>query len=372
MTRRILLDCRPLQGGSNARGIGTYVRGLLSGFAEMDVLENFEALLARADDPPEVSDYGIPVAARLPEMHRRLQPQLDPFLVAAMLRSRRPRLYHATEFGQPILSRTPVVITVHDLIPFAFPGYPWKSRERLRFALSLLKRADRIIAPSQSTKADCVRIAHCDPGRITVIPEAAASFFKPANQDLVERTLQRLGISRPYLLAPATFEPHKRPEVLVEVAARVRREHDVQIVVTGKQGIFGPRIEALFADAGLSGATKFLGFVPEQDLVALYTGCAAMVFSSAYEGFGLPPLEAMACGAPVVAFQNSSLPEVIGDAGKVVPDCDVTAMSAAVAELISSAEKRTALAKAGTARAKEFSWARAARETWQVYSELMG
>src|SRR5438128_644579 len=155
-----LIDGRSLQHGSALRGIGTYLRGLLSGFAQIGIADQIELVVARGQTiPSEVAEFGLRhPRGQLLQTKRRLQPLVDPLLMRLLLRRLRPRLYHGVEYAQPIRSRLPVVITVHDLIPFIFPkNYPWQRREHL-LALHLLRRADALIADSRQTRDDLIRI----------------------------------------------------------------------------------------------------------------------------------------------------------------------------------------------------------------------
>jgi len=353
--RPILIDGRPLQGDSASRGIGTYLRGLLGGMAEIGFAPQVGVLLSRgAAEPAALAGLELAVGARVPRLERRAQVLADPLLVASALRRHRPRLYHAIEQGQPQRSAVPVVVTVHDLIPFLLPGYSWRSRMLRRPAMRLLRRAGAVITPSRATAADCARIAGVDPGRIHVIPHGLEPWYRPPPAAAVETALTRLGVRRPYLLGVGTFEPRKGLPHLVGVTRRLRRDHDIDLVVTGRQGMFAPSVRAQLAPLGDHG--RNLGFVDTADLVALYAGAAAFVFPSAYEGFGLPLLEAMGCGAVAVGFANSSLPEVAGDAAVLVPDGDEDALRAALDRLISDPREVEDRRRRGWEQAAGFTW----------------
>ena len=369
----LLLDGRPLQSRSALRGIGTYTRGLLSGLADAGQAGGVELLLSRgAPEPPEARLYGLrSPEARIPTLHPTLQPAADPFLIARALRRIQPALYHGVEFDQPLVARMPVVVTVHDLIPFLFPRhYPWVRRARL-LVLRLLPRADRVIAVSQATARDVERLTGTASSRIAVIPEGVAPVFTPARDELVAAERRRLGITRPYLLAVGAFDPRKRIEVLADVVRRVRLRHDVELVIVGEQGNFLGPLRAALDAAGITALSRLAGHVPSQELVALYTGTSCLVFTSAYEGFGLPPLEAMACGSPAAVFANSSLVEVAGPAALVQQDGDGAAMAAAVCAILDDESGRAQRASAGREWAARFTWTRAAQMTLSVYEQAL-
>jgi len=369
--RPILIDARPLQGDSASRGIGTYLRGLLEGMTEIGFAPQLGALLGReAPTPQELTAAGVRVTAGVPRLERRAQVLADPLLVAGALRHHPARLYHAVEQGQPRRAAIPVVVTVHDLIPFLLPGYSWRSRLLRRPGMRLLRRADALIVPSQATAADCVRLAGVEAGRVHVVPHGLSSRYRPAAPEVVASTVARFGLRRPYLLGVGTFEPRKGLPHLVAVARLLRRGHDVDLVVAGQQGLFGPAVRTELAVLG--GHARELGFVATSDLVALYGGAAAFVFPSAYEGFGLPLLEAMGCGAVAVGFANSSLPEVAGDAAILVPDGDREALLAAVDRVLADPGEAMRRRRLGVEHAATFTWAASARATVAVYEAALG
>jgi alpha-1,3-rhamnosyl/mannosyltransferase len=328
-------------------------------------------LLSRgAPAPPDLAGPDLAVEARTPRLERRAQVLADPMLIGAALRRRPPRLYHAIEGGQPGRVAIPVVVTVHDLIPFLLPGYSWRSRLLRRPGLRLLRRADAIIVPSRATAADCRRIAGVDPAVIHVIPHGVEARYRPPDPAVVEATLARLGLRRPYLLGVGTFEPRKGLNHLVTATRRLRRDHDLELVVAGRQGMFAPAVLAQLAVLG--DHARELGFVATQDLIALYAGAAAFVFPSAYEGFGLPLLEAMGCGAVAVGFANSSLPEVGGDAAVLVPDGDDDALADALDRLLTDPGEVEERRRRGREHAARFTWSSAAGATVAVYEAALG
>jgi glycosyltransferase involved in cell wall biosynthesis len=369
---RFLLDGRPLQDGSAVRGIGTYLRGVLGGYASLHVSSDVGLLLERGSSLPDdlaAAGFATHPTGLLP-INRHLRPTLDPLQVRGALAAHRPALYHAVEYAQPVFPPVPVVVTVHDLIPFVMPRqYPWMRRERA-LAMRQFRRADAVIAVSQSTADDLQRIAGVDPQQITVIAEGVTP-ATPHSEAQLAALRARFKLPARFVLAVGTFDPRKQIGVTADVVRRLRRDHDIGLVIAGYQGNFAATVERSLLDAGIAEHSQALGHVAADDLAGLYQMTECLIFSSAYEGFGLPPLEAMAAGAPVAVFDNSSLPEVVGDAGIVVPDGDAAAMAAAVSRLLAIDEERERRVQAGRSRAGAFTWERAAAATLSVYETVL-
>jgi glycosyltransferase involved in cell wall biosynthesis len=358
--KSVLLDMRPLQGPSAVRGVGSYARGLLKGLIAEGFDSHLTLLLDVAFDEPDLP----PGAYRLAGSRRRYHGQLAGYEEAVALRSDleriKPDLYHAIDMRLPGRSPCVLAVTVHDLIPWAWGG-PRMLGERLRFwpGKRLLKRADAVIAVSQATADDAARIAGVDPSRIQVVTEAADEAFAP-RPGARERVGQRWGLEPGYLLFVGALDARKDPAALLR-AWRAAREvrPELHLVVAGDPGKQAPPSMP---------AASLLGRVSVAELADLYTAAGCLTFPSRYEGFGIPCLEAMACGCPVAAFRNSSLPEVVGDAGMLVQDGDADALGRAAASM-SAAPDRWRLA--GLERARTFSWRQTARQTIAAYETLL-
>ncbi|HEX4578416.1 MAG TPA: glycosyltransferase family 1 protein [Candidatus Dormibacteraeota bacterium] len=369
---RHVLDGRALQDRSSFRGIGTYVRGLLAGFRAAGVTADIGLLLERgAPIPPEVADAGVEVHPhRLRRVNRHLRPIVDPLQIGWALRVDPPELYHAVEYAQPLLPRIPVVLTVHDLIPFVMAEqYPWMRRERW-LAMHQFRHADAVIAVSRSTASDLQRIAGVNPGRITVIHEGVAPTHVLSEEQKAD-VRNRLRVPGRFVLAVGTFDPRKRIGMLTAVVRRLREHHDISLVIAGFQGAFAGAVDSSVRAAGLDAVTRILGHVSGEDLNALYQMSECLLFTSAYEGFGLPPLEAMSAGTAVAAFDNSSLPEVLDGAGLLIRDGDVQAMADAVSAVLGDAQTRARLVELGHKRASQLTWARSAEKTLSVYAHVL-
>jgi glycosyltransferase involved in cell wall biosynthesis len=283
-------------------------------------------------------------------------------------------LVHSPDFIPPPRHRSRRVITVHDLGFIRFPETLTVASRRFYGQLGwAVRSADRIIAVSSSTRNDLVELVGADPAKIDVVLEAADPGFRPVRDEAaLVATRRKLGARRPYLLFVGSFEPRKNLVRLLEAFALVRREVDLELVLLGRRGwLFEPIFQRL-AELELEPYVRIVDGVPNRELPRIYSGAVALAFASLYEGFGLPALEAMACGCPVVAADIASLPEVVGDAGLLVPPTDVAAIAEALLRLATDPALRADLAARGQVQAARFSWQRAATETLAVYQRALG
>ena len=359
VTSSVLLDMRTLQGPSAGRGVGSYARGLLKGLIAEGFDSRLTLLLDASLDEPSLPPGKYRLAGSRRRYHGQLAAYEEAVALGSDLERIRPDVYHAIDMRLPGRSPCPLVVTVHDLIPWAWGG-PRMRGERLRFWLGkrLLKRADVVLAVSEATAADAARYAGVDPQRVRVVPEAPDEVFTP-QVGAAERVRQRWGVEPGYLLFVGALDARKDPSSLLrawKAARQVRPE--LKLVVAGDPGAQAP---AEMPEA------RMLGRVAELELADLYTAAGCFLFPSRYEGFGLPCLEAMACGCPVVAFRNSSLREVVDDAGELVDDGDADALGRAAARLSAEPGRWRRL---GLERAKAFSWRKAARQTIAAYESL--
>ncbi|MCI0478328.1 MAG: glycosyltransferase family 4 protein [Anaerolineales bacterium] len=287
-----------------------------------------------------------------------------------------PRLdiFHATEHLLPPLKNARTVFTLHDLIFQFFPEYHLPlNRWFLRNAMPyFLRRADAIIAVSECTKRDAICFYNIPPEKITVIYEAADPVLRlESDPNRIAEVRARYANSQPFLFFVGVIEPRKNIGALVD-ALRVLRERGYphRLLIAGRKGWLYQDTFDHVKQAGMESQVDFLDHVPDADLPALFAACDAFVFPSLYEGFGLPPLEAMACGAPVVCSNTSSLPEVAGDAALGVNPREVGEIVNAVERIITDCALRDELRARGFAQAAKFSWGRAARETLAVYERV--
>lgn len=284
-------------------------------------------------------------------------------------------VYHSTEHLLMPLRGTPTVLTVHDLIYHIFPEHHKKLNYwYLNAAMPLfVRRASHVIAVSQSTKQDLIRCYNTPEEKITVVYEAAAPTFQPQPPEKIAAVRGRYKLPDRYLLAVGTIEPRKNYARLVEALARLRRsDPGLRLVIAGAEGWLTEGFYRALEESGQADAVVRPGWVADADLPALYAGALAAVQPSLYEGFGLPVLEAMAAGAPVACSHTSSLGEIAGEAALTFDPEDVEQITDALDRLLADPGLRDGLRQKGFKRAAEFSWERAARETWQIYERLAG
>jgi glycosyltransferase involved in cell wall biosynthesis len=353
-----------------AAGIARYTALLAEALDELDGPEQFVAVRGRRATSVH---FGRMAERRvLTPPHHRLERFALP--VELMLYQPWPDLLHSVDHVAPAWGPWKSVVTLHDLAFLLYPEtHTLASREYYAATGVSVRRADRVIAVSQRTASDAVRLLGVDPARIRVVHEAAAPAFGPRPLESLPPVAARLGIDldRPYVLFVGTIEPRKNLTLLLEAFAFVRESYEVQLVLAGPRGWLDEPIFAAHARSGLSDAARFVGSLDEEDLAVLYSHASAFALPSLYEGFGLPVLEAMACGAPVVCSNAGPLPEVAGDAAVLLAPDDARAWASTLRRVLTDASLSADLRARGFARAAAFSWQRTAIATREVYREAL-
>jgi glycosyltransferase involved in cell wall biosynthesis len=286
---------------------------------------------------------------------------------------------HVSEVSQFVPGKARLISTVHDLTPILYPElHTLDNRARFKKKMRYIQKyVDAIIAVSECTKRDLIRLSDIPEERIHVVYNAADCRYRPlVDREEINRVTAKYGLPGPgYILYVGTLEPRKNLVRLVEAyAVAVGRCEDSLplLVLAGGKGWFYEEVYRSVERMGVQQRVVFTGFVEDEDLPALINGALYFVWPSLYEGFGMPVLEAMACGVPVITSNASSLPEVVGDAAVLVDPTDIDGLAAALVALLEDQEQRGALRTAGLARAAMFSWERAARETLMVYESTVG
>jgi alpha-1,3-rhamnosyl/mannosyltransferase len=312
----------------------------------------------------------------------RVQVNASPFSAAQQIRIPRllhsldADLYHSAYLLMPYRPGVPTVLTVYDLIPMLLPAQS-SARATLLFRSAMrlaLRAAQRVIVISESTRADLLAHFLVSPGRITAIPLAADPAFRPQGEEAVTEVRRRYGLPLAYTLYVGSNKPHKNLTGLIDAWAQVTAAPATAaqtLVMAGAWERQSDRVRERVAGTSAEERIRWLGPVAEADLPALYSGAALFVFPSLYEGFGLPVLEAMACGAPVICSESSSLPEVAGNAAQRVDTRRPAALADAIQAVLTNPALQDEMRAKGLAQAARFSWGQAARRTLEVYRTLI-
>jgi len=334
-------------------GIGHYTHSLVAGIKKADIVNSY--YFYKGAQISNVPGRMLWEQVRLPMLAKR--DRLD--------------LLHSPGFSPPRLRHCKVVTTVHDLIGMLFP-HNLASVSRFYWSRWLpyaVKSSDRIIANSQNTKNDIVRLLKVNPGRIKVIYLGIDEHFRPSGDSEKERIKKKYNLPQRYILYVGTIEPRKNLGTLVLAFDKARRKaaHPHKLVIAGAKGWSYESLLSLVKRTNLDEDVIFIGYVDDEDRPALYSGADLFIFPSLYEGFGLPVLEAMACGVPVITSNVSSIPEVAGDAGILFEPNSVDELALAIERVLGDDGLKEELKQKGLARAKDFSLEKMAKETIEVY-----
>jgi len=282
-------------------------------------------------------------------------------------------VYHATEHLLPFLT-LPTVMTVHDLIFERYPQHhKLTNRAFLKVGMPLFVRAaTRIIAVSRHTAHDLSSLYGVPDAKIAVIHNGVERGFQPASPEKIADVRRRSSPDRPYLLIIGTLEPRKNHRLALQSLVQLKAlGYPHRLIVGGGKGWLFESISDAVVSMGLVDDVSFIGYVPEADLPALYAGADAFLFPSEYEGFGLPLLEAMACGVPVVCSRTSSLPELAGEAALLIDPHDAGALTAAIRQIIDHPELASTLRQRGLLQVRHFTWESTAHHTAQIYQDIV-
>lgn len=378
MPLRIVIDVRHIKDF----GIGTYIRNLVLALAGIDKTNRY-SLTANTADAGELAN--LPGNFEVVPYHQPKHAFLDNFNYALFVKRLAPSLVHLPLNHVPFFMHHPYVVTIHDMSSFLF-GSRAGLAENLRlyqFRRGLM-RANRIIAVSAATRRDVENLLGIPPQRIRLVYSAPdPRFLDHSEADTQQgkseqsRVLERYQIKRPYILYAGRIRPHKNLPRLIEAFAVVRGEleqhpefRDLRLLVIGDEISKHPEVRRTVAQTRMQNAVRFLGFLPFETLKLFYSAASAFVFPSLYEGFGLPPLEAMASGIPVVTSSASSLPEVVGAAAEIVNPENVFDIARGIRQVLLDQGVRSRLIEQGYAQVREFSWQRTAEQTLEVYHEI--
>lgn len=353
-------------------GIGTYIKNLLSEYRKLGFLK-FVSVYGRGEDeflrglPP-----GGVIEARQPVY------SLSEQLFFARETAKKPGgVFHSPHYNAPLLFRGKLVVTIHDLTHLKIPEYLPSAKAGVYARLMLgaaSRKASMIITSSESVKSDIIKILGAPEDKVSVIPLAAGKEFKPAaDKAETEKFREKYGLPEGFILYAGNMKKHKNLGVLLEAYNNLlkKRKLDAPLVFS-TAGRIDPSLVRKSSSMGISGSVKFLPFIPDDEMPLLYNAAAMFVFPSLSEGFGLPLLEAFACGVPCAASNAASLPEVAGGAAVLCDPGSAGDFEKAIYDIMSDSSLRESLSRRGLARAKSFSWEKTAGETINVYNRCAG
>jgi glycosyltransferase involved in cell wall biosynthesis len=375
-----MIDGRYIQ--DHFPGVGRYTYNLIRALGtratgdQIAVLHNPALPNTRFDVP---SLAGSP-ATSLTECRIRTFSLAEQWRLPLAARRWTPHVFHAPLYLKPYLLRYPTVVSIHDLIPLRYPAeVPGRGKRYLFWLLAWLacRTSHAIITPSEASWRDVVELFRVPSSKLRIVYDAADERFQPKTSAEISRVRHRYGLPDRYLLYFGSNKPRKNLSRLVDAWAQVRRttlrgarKDDAALVLAGREDARYPQARERARELGVTDSVLFPGDIAERDAPALYSGAEVFVFPSLYEGFGLPVVEAMACGTPVVCSNTSSVPEVAGDAAVLVNPREVSALAEAISRILEDRYLGDELRERGLARAATFSWHATADATYQVYEDV--
>lgn len=372
---RIGINAHLLSTSSTYRAAGTnqYVAALLGALRGIEPPEEIWAYLSAVHIPVDLqpSERFVLRRSRWPTWRPAVRVLWEQSVWPALLRRDGIDVAHGVANVLPIAWSGPSVVTIHDLSFLLEPGtFPRSNRAYLAWMVALAtRRADRIIAVSESTRRDVIRLLGAPPEKVERVYEAADARYQPRQENELAAFRQAHRLEAPFILFLGTVEPRKNVVRLIDAYAELRRRGCTNwpLVIAGgvRPGNEGVRGHAIAA--GLGDVVRFVGFIPEMEKPLWYNCACLFVYPSLYEGFGIPVLEALACGTPVVASDRSSIPEVVGEAGVLVDPTEVLSIAEGMQRVLEDSRLRERLRSAGPPQASKFNWRRAAEETLGVY-----
>jgi glycosyltransferase involved in cell wall biosynthesis len=292
--------------------------------------------------------------------------------MAATIAAQRLDVFHGPISVVPVAMLVPSVVTVHDLAFLKFPDQiPAKRRNWLIAGTrASARKAAKIITVSGSTRTDLLEWLNIPEDKVQAIPLAISPHVKRVSGTSLDVFRMKWNVDHPFILAVGTLEPRKNLPTLLRAFAKIKDDIPHQLVLVGPEGWLTGELKATLDELALGDRVRLTGFVSDEELGGWYSAADLFAFPSYYEGFGLPSIEAMHCGAPVLASNTSSFPEVVGDAGVLIPPTDIDTWAEAMRDLLRDEARRDNLREKGLVRAEAFSWRRTAQETYDIYASV--
>lgn len=373
---KVAIDVRTVL--PNRSGVGNYVLHLIQNLTQVDPEPTY-FFLAFKKNIPSLELLGLdknPLLTVFSHENHPLGDFWEHFILPVRLKKKKVDIFHGPASLIPFRKESyRVVVTIHDLVAFLFSEtIPLKYGAYMRFLLrQAVKRANKIISVSYHTRQDLIDILKVPPEKITVIHEAPSPIFHPHDKDQVRKILkERYGITKKFIYHLGNIEPRKNLINLLEAFSRVCRElgSEYQLVVSGQKGWLVRSLNHFLKTYPVRDQVFFTGYVPVEDLPLFMNGAEIFVFPSLYEGFGLPVLEAMSCGTPVISSNRSSIPEIVGSAAVLIDPTDPAEIADRIVSLLRDDQERRRLSLLGIDQAARFSWIDVARKTLEVYRSV--
>lgn len=365
MNKTVAIDVSSLH--LTGTGTATYINELMSGIGALECGVTF----SRFDYQPMFSRNSR-ILRKIDTVYRELLWQHA--VLPSKVRKSKADILHSPAMISPVRCSIPVVLTIFDTCIISSPHlFPYWMRTITNYFLpTCIRKADKLIAISHFTKQEILRLyPDITPDNIIVTWLGVNPCFKVIDEVSKEQIRTKYNLVRPFILSVSTSNPRKNLKTLIKAFAISKDKIDHDLVLTGEYGWKSGEIYKLVTDLGLNNRVKFTGYLPLAELPALYNLADLFVYPTLYEGFGLPPLEAMACGTPVITSNVTSLPEVVGDAAITLDPMNIELLAQTMVNLIESDSSRVTLRNLGLKRAKLFTWEQCARETLAVYESIM-
>ena len=372
---KIGIDGIPL--GGNKTGVGHYTFEIAHGLAALLPAEEIQ-VLSHLPYEANAIDTNSTQTTNLHFTHQPVNTFTRHWWTIGLpfyIRRHRINLFHGTNYDIPVWGGCPTVLTIHDLSSFLFAETHVQRRvRRARRRLPTMARlATRIIVPTESVRSEVREYLRVNDDKVRVIHEAPRKCFLPQSRANSENVLKRLKIEEPFILYVGTIEPRKNVLTLVRAFEEIYRksEHRPQLVIAGPKGWLSDDLYAHVKRSAVRDRLLLTGYLGDEDLRALYNTCKVLSYPALYEGAGLPPLEAMACGAPVVTTDARAISEMVGDAALRLPAKDHEALAKSLIELLSNERARKELSERGVKHVAQFTWERAVAATYETYLEVL-
>lgn len=369
---RIAIDARGIN-WYKGTGIGTYTENILKYMLMIDKENSYDVYWS-GENYSDFNNKNVKIHLTS-KKHNKF---FEQFFIPASISREKADLYHIPQNGMGLCENISCkkIVTIHDIIPYIMPdtvgrGYLIKF---IREMPKIIALADAIITVSEFSKKDILRIFPIDPSKIYVTHLAAESRYRPLNKEGCKKYLKKnYGMEKPFILYIGGFSARKNIKSLIIAFSKIQKDlnNDYELVIVGSNKDQGKFLQDFAKTLNLENNIRFTGFVPENDLPLFYNACSAFLYPSLYEGFGLPPLEAMSCGAPTITSNLTSIPEIVGDGAELIDPLNIESIMSSMVKVLNHPDIQNYLSIKGLKRACQFSWVKTSEETLSIYKKVI-